>query len=158
MFKSHSLWVLLTLKRTLFSLLLSPQMETGFFPAPRTVEFNSGIQEPVILNLCCKGTRTVSFLSRLVQLVDLLRQEVEICAHESGHTSHTKARECRMNRLEIRLYARRVWAIWQAYFGGMMGCDDLCILCIFLTYFSVLGFWVWLGNKVVDSHKVKTEI
>lgn len=150
-----SLRMLLISKRTLFSLLLSHQMETGFFPAPRTVEFNSGIQELVILNLCCKATRIVSFLSHLVQLVDLSRQEVEICALESGHTSHTKARECKMNRLEIRLYARRVGVIWQAYFGGIMGCDDLGIFMYF-SYFFVLGFWVQLGNKVVKTRKVET--
>lgn len=89
-FNDHTIQISLTLKRTLFSLLLSLQMEIGFFLAPRIVESSSGTRELATLNSCCKATRTASFPWRPVQLVDLLQQEVEICAQEFGLTSRIK--------------------------------------------------------------------
>merc|ERR1711964_117985 len=55
--------------RTLSSLSLLLQMETGFSPDPGTAVFNSGTPEPATPNSCCKATRIRSSAWRQVQVV-----------------------------------------------------------------------------------------
>lgn len=82
-----------SVSRTLFSPLPSLQTELGFFPDPRIVASNFGIQELAILSLCSRVTRTLLFLfrHRLLQAVSSLLDLV-ICVLESGsiRTSHRK--------------------------------------------------------------------
>lgn len=151
MFLYQMIWFsFLTFHRTSFSQSLLLPMELGSSPAPKIVVFNSGIQEPVTRNWCCKVTRTASLAWHPAQVVVASPLDPVTWEPESGAISpiHEQAFWCETNQqwreMAIHILVCKSQANGMAYLGMAVNERRVRKSLLWWTQWLILMGWVLL--------------